>query len=193
MILLIAFATLFVLFALTFILSYEKERSYAFLIPAIFCILLLVILSLVSRMIPSMIYEYKDDGKEKLASTVEIECLNDNLDTDGQIRGNVFVTTGYVDTELYYYYMYQTDKGLQTEKIRAKDTYVNIISDSEKPYIEKYAVELDKNTLTLYGRMFTWYGFGIEMNTDDFEPEASYYKLYVYEDSITSNYTIDLK
>lgn len=193
MVFMIAFAILLLLFGLTFVLSYEKERSYAFIPSGIFCIVLLVIASLVSIMNPSKIYEYKDDGKEKLASTVEIECLNDNLDTEGKIAGNIFVTTGYVNTEQYYYYMYETDKGLQTEKIRAKDTYVNVISDSEKPYIEKYVLELDKDTPTLFGRMFTWWGFGIEMNTDDFEPKTSYYKLYVYDDSITSNYTIDLK
>lgn len=89
--------------------------------------------------------------------------------------------------------MYETDNGLKTEKIRAKDTYVNIINGSKKPYIEKYAKELDKDSLTFIGRMFTWYGLGIEMNTDDFVPETSFYKLYVYEDSITSDYTIDLK
>lgn len=193
MVFIIAFAISLLFFGLTFVLSYEKERSYPFIFTGIICIFSLVIISLVSIIIPSMIYEYKDDNKEKLASTVEIECLNDNLDTEGKITGNIFVTTGYVNTEQYYYYMYETDKGLQTEKIRAKDTYVNVISNSEKPYIEKYAVELDKDTPTLFGRMFTWWGLGIEMNTDDFEPKTSYYKLYVYEDSITSDYTIDLK
>ncbi len=194
MLLLIGFVISLVYFTL-----YNEERSnvknirYIFLSCGFFCLLLLEYCSIRSIENPHRVYEYKDYGEENLVSTVEIVCLNDNLVTEGEIKGDMFVTKESTDTGFYYYYMYVTDKRLITERVRAENTTVLIISESEKPYIEKYAVELDKDNLTFFGRMFTLYGLGLEMKTDNFEPEPSLYRLYVHKDSITSNYTIDLK
>lgn len=142
---------------------------------------------------PELVYKYEDESKAQVTDTYELECLNDNLDTSGEINGTFFATRGTVDTELYYYYMYQSDSGLKTDKIKADDTYITAIGKSEKPYVEKCSVHLDQDKLTWYGRWLTWYGFGFKLNVENTEPKLAYNKLYISEDCITSDYTIDLK
>lgn len=103
-----------ILFFVAFITGKENYYDDAFwLLKPIFLMLILCIF--LSLLIPP--YESGYSDKETLYSTTEIECLNDNLDTEGSIRGSYFITTGYEKTEQYYY-MYKTDKGLKQANLK---------------------------------------------------------------------------
>lgn len=183
-----------ILFFVAFITGKENYYDAFWLLKPIFLMSILCIF--LSLLIPP--YESGYSDKETLYSTLEIECLNDNLDTEGSIRGFYFITTGYENTEQYYYYMYKTDKGLKTSKLKASDTYVNIITNDEKPRIEQYVYksEIKDDEISAFANLFTWYGFGIPAPKPNYEEpkvKTAYYKLYVPEGSITSSYTIDLE
>lgn len=197
MLLLIIFAIILALAAVTIIFSdrdaYIRTRTIKFYGSMFFlCTIVFCCISFFVDLNKENIVEFSD--KAELAQTIEIECLNDNLNTTGKISGNIFSVKGYEKTEQYYYYMYDVSgKGKTTDKIPAEITYINTdsLTDGQKPYIEKYVYKpIDEEPS--YIRFITWHGLGIPFNTDNIE-KVAYYKLYVYEDSITSDYVIDLK
>lgn len=197
MLLLIIFAIFLVLAGVTIVFSdrdaYIRTRTIKFYGAIFFlCTIAFCCISFFVDSNKENIVEFSD--KAELAQTIEIECLNDNLDTTGKISGNIFSVKGYEKTEQYYYYMYDVSgKGKTTDKIPAEITYTNTdsLTDGQKPYIEKYVYKpIDEEPF--YIRFITWHGLGIPFNTDNIE-KVAYYKLYVYEDSITSDYVIDLK
>lgn len=202
MLLLIIFAIFLVLAVVTIVFSdrgaYMRTRIikyYGFLF--FLCTIVFCCISFFVDSNKENIVEFSD--KAELAQTIEIECLNDNLNTTGKISGNIFSVKGYEKTEQYYYYIYDVSgKGKTTGKIPADITYVNTDSLTDekkpyekKPYIEKYVYKPIDEELSCI-RLITWHGLGIPFNTDNIE-KVAYYKLYVYEDSITSDYVIDLK
>ena len=198
MLLLIIFAIILALAAVTIIFSdrddeYKRTRTIKFYGAIFFlCTIAFCCISFFVDSNKENIVEFSD--KAELAQTIEIGCQNDNLDTTGKISGNIFSVKGYEKTEQYYYYMYDVSgKGKTTDKIPAEITYTNTdsLTDGQKPYIEKYVYKpIDEEPF--YIRFITWHGLGIPFNTDNIE-KVAYYKLYVYEDSITSDYVIDLK
>lgn len=136
--------------------------------------------------VPMNNYEFTD--KAILKDMTEIKCLNDNLDTEGRITGNIFITSGTIENNQYYYYMHKTDNGLKADKIAADDTYVvEIDTNKETPRVESYVYEGKVNETLMFWLTYQWGG--------DYDTKYifAYYKLYVPENSITSEYSIDLK
>lgn len=98
MLLLIIFAVFLILAAITIIFSnrdeYTRTRTIKFY-GAIFllCTIAFCCISFFVDSNKDNIVEFSD--KAELAQTIEIECLNDNLNTTGKISGNIFSVKGY--------------------------------------------------------------------------------------------------
>lgn len=105
------------------------------------------------------------------SSTEHIIALNDSTGVNGRAG---FLGSGYVEDELYYYYMTDTKEGFQTKKIKAEDTYVRY---SDEPIVETYTATNFKNKLLWLIAL----------------PINSYHIVYIPEGSIIENYRIDLE
>lgn len=105
------------------------------------------------------------------SSTEHIIALNDSTGVNGRAG---FLGSGYVEDELYYYYMTDTKEGFQAKKIKAEDTYVRY---SDESIIETYTATNFKNKLLWLIAL----------------PINSYHIVYIPEGSIIENYRIDLE
>lgn len=104
-------------------------------------------------------------------STEHIIALNDSTGVNGRAG---FLGSGYVEDELYYYYMTDTKEGFQAKKIKAEGTYVRY---SDEPIVETYAATNFKNK-------FLWL-IALPIN--------SFHIVYIPEGSIIENYRINLE
>lgn len=120
--------------------------------------------------------DYADKTTDKVA-THKISAFADNFEFDGRISGNIFLSSGYVDEELKYGYMYAVEgKGYNYGSIPAEDAYINKTSDN--PRIETYDVRYVNSIVK-------W----LFPCTDNDE-----YIVYLPKDAqITNEYIIDLK
>lgn len=66
-----------------------------------------------------------------------INSLNDNLVTSGEIHGSIFGVRGSIDGEISYFFSRTTDKGETIGHISAEDSYIKY-DDKSKPHIEVY-------------------------------------------------------
>ena len=109
-----------------------------------------------------------------------IVALQDNITTSGEIRGEIFYTTGYIDSELSYFYLTSTDSGLKSEHIPADSAY---IKTSDTPRLE---ITYSNYELSWIGKLLF---FPIEAN----HTKIQNYTLYIPEESITNSFSIDLE
>lgn len=97
-----------------------------------------------------------------------------------ETSGGIFYTSGYMDSELSYFYLTSTDFGLKSEHIPADTTY---IKTSDNPRLE----------ITYTNYEFSWIGkilfFPLDANYTAFQD----YTLYIPEDSITNSILINLE
>lgn len=107
----------------------------------------------------------------EIESTNSIVALKDNQN----ISGSFFIFGGYEDEDLYYYYAEETDIGIRTNKVLAKDAY--IIYDNNNPRIEEIEAVKFKH----------WWNYIYAFPLDN------YTKLYVPDGTVTSDYNIDLE
>ena len=105
------------------------------------------------------------------SSTEHIIALNDSTGVNGRAG---FLGSGYVEDELYYYYMTDTKEGFQAKKIKAEDIYVRY---SDEPIVETYTATNFKNKLLWLIAL----------------PINSYHIVYIPEGSIIENYRVDLE
>ena len=105
------------------------------------------------------------------SSMERIIALNDSTGVNGRAG---FLGSGYVEDELYYYYMTDTKEGFQAKKIKAEDTYVRY---SDEPIVETYTATNFKNKLLWLIAL----------------PIKSSHIVYIPEGSIIENYRIDLE
>lgn len=104
-------------------------------------------------------------------STEHIIALDDSTGVNGRAG---FLGSGYVEDELYYYYMTDAKEGFQAKKIKAEDTYVRY---SDEPIVETYTATNFKNKLLWFIAL----------------PIKSFHIAYIPEGSIIENYRIDLE
>lgn len=118
--------------------------------------------------------------EETYTETKPIYALQDNITTTGSVSGGIFYTTGYIDSELSYFYLTSTDSGLKSEHIPADLTY---IKTSDTPRLE----------ITYTNYELSWIGkilfFPLDVNYTAFQN----YTLYIPEDSITNSISINLE
>lgn len=118
--------------------------------------------------------------EETHTETKPIYALQDNITTSGSISGGIFYTTGYIDSDLSYFYLTSTDSGLKSEHIPADTTY---IKTSDNPRLE----------ITYTNYEFSWIGKILFFPLDGNYTAFQNYTLYIPEDSITNSISIDLK
>ena len=118
--------------------------------------------------------------EEPYTETKPIYALQDNITTTGSISGGIFYTTGYIDSELSYFYLTSTDSGLKSEHIPADTTYIKI---SDNPRLE----------ITYANYELSWIGkiLFFPINTSD--TAFQNHTLYIPEESITNSFSIDLE
>lgn len=108
-----------------------------------------------------------------IVTTQNLCALNDTTTIEGQ----AFLFSGYVDEELKYRYLVETEKGIHIEERGITGTYIKTIQKGEQPYIETYDSVLKSD-------LFYW--FAIDWKDNE-------YVFYLPEDSIINEYNIDLE
>ena len=101
----------------------------------------------------------------------KIYALNDS----SSIEGQNYLFSGYVDEELVYRYVIDTDKGKYIEEIDAYNAYIN--EGNYNPMVKHYSYEFEKKWHKLFAHtLFV----------------SDYYEFYVPENTITTEYNVDL-
>lgn len=106
-----------------------------------------------------------------------IIALQDNLTS----HSRMYIRSAYVDTDLSYFYAYQSSKGIGNGYIPANRSYINYTNGT--PHIEKYSGKWSKETIS-------WFTFPLDMFSG---VNATYYKVFVPEGTIEENFNVDLK
>ena len=107
-----------------------------------------------------------------VTETKEITALNDN----SSATGSFFLGSGRVDEDMKYYYVEQTEKGKHIDDVSADHAYI-IEANNETPRIERYEPKFENAWLY-------WIAFPVQ--------EAEY-KIYIPEDSITTDFDVNLE
>lgn len=122
--------------------------------------------------------------KETTQYEFNINALQDNLVTQGRLRGSMYGSRGYVDGELSYFFSRTMSQGEIIGHIPAKKTYVQY-SSTERPHIE---VHQDRANIPDWLNKVLWLKPFNKYSTD-------YYVIVVPEGTITNSgqYEIDMK
>jgi len=147
-------------------------------ITGVICLILLIIFGSISN----GLYNYSAKQFNNIDYIVEQEsskgifALNDNLNISGKMGGGLFYSSGYINEELYYYYVSEREGGKYVDKIPAAPTTIYECD-------ENYRVEHWKKHKEQTGTFIR-----LEMS-------ESYdsYKLYVPKETLTSDFTVNLK
>lgn len=126
--------------------------------------LTLIITGLIGTAISSNEIIYKE-------TVTPIVTLEDNITSRG---GTFFLGTGANKSDIYYYYMIDTERGYVMENVKACEAYI------------KY--DTNPRIVMESGRSFNhWYNYIWAF------PMSTHYTIYVPEGTILNNYNIDLK
>lgn len=145
--------------------GYEFTRHISIII---FCLALSTIPLTVCSVICSLCCE----SEYIKTNEIEISALNDK----SNISGNFFIGTGYIEEEINYYYVENTEKGKIIKNIEADNVYI-VEDNEEKPRIEKYNAQYKNKICNLIAKNYN----------------NSYKKIYIPENSITNEYNINLE
>ena len=123
-----------------------------------------------------ILYKFKGNTEEYHTSW-NITAMQDNLNTHGRF----YMRSGYIETDLCYYYVYSTKNGLKSSYIPANKTYLNYTTD--KPHIERYTRRWNKS----------WIKWFTCADAQDYAVNDVYYKAYVPEGSVEQSFNVDLQ
>ena len=123
-----------------------------------------------------ILYKFKGNTEE-YSTSWNITAMQDNLNTHGRF----YMRSGYIETDLYYYYFYSTKNGLRSSYIPANKTYLNYTTD--KPHIERYTRRWNKS----------WIKWFTCQDAQDYAVNDVYYKAYVPEGSVEQSFNVDLQ
>ena len=123
-----------------------------------------------------ILYKFKGNTEEYQTSW-NITAMQDNLNTHGRF----YMRSGYIETDLCYYYAYSTKNGLKSSYIPANKTYLNYTTD--KPHIERYTRKWNKS----------WIKWFTCQDAQDYAVNDVYYKAYVPEGSVEQSFNMDLQ
>lgn len=110
------------------------------------------------------------------ASDFEIVAFKDNIAESGRI----YLTHGYFEDDLYYFYLKETSNGLKQGKIRADCTYINYTD--KDPHVECFKQKFKDDVKWV--KFFTT----VENGGGNY-----YYKAYVPEGTVEKDFRIDLE
>ena len=113
-------------------------------------------------------------GPITVQETTQLIAMKDNIG----IEGYHFLTSGYVEDELKYYYIYEDgQRGMTTGNVKADRAYIKYIAEGKTPYMEKWEQ-------TTANKVADWL----------FMPDETYYTFYLPEGSVIENYySVDLE
>lgn len=131
-----------------------------------------VALSLILFLTTSLICSEVAEIKYSLIESKEIVALNDNSGASGQF----FLGSGNADHSMKYYFIEATNKGGHMDSVDASKTFI-IESNKENPRIEYYRPKWESVVLR-------WFAHPLNKTR---------YKIYIPENSMTSNFNIDLE
>ena len=123
-----------------------------------------------------ILYQFKGNTEEYHTSW-NITAMQDNFNTHGRF----YIRSGYIETDLYYYYFYSTKNGLKSSYIPANKTYLNYTTD--EPHIERYTRRWNKS----------WIKWFTHFDAQDYVTNDVYYKAYVPEGSVEQSFNMDLQ
>ena len=106
----------------------------------------------------------------------EVVAFKDNITT----QGRTYLTSGYFEDNLYYFYLRDTSMGLKQGKMRADYTYINY-TDGE-PHIEYYEER--------YRDDVSWVKW---FTTNEQSGGGYYYKAYVPVGTVEEEFRVDLE
>lgn len=106
--------------------------------------------------------------------TTNISALNDSASTYGRF----FLGSGYVNEELQYYFIKETEKGKIAGSIDADNAYI-IESNTETPRIERWEERIADD-------IWLWFTISKELGVSE-------YRIYIPENSVTTDFNIDLE
>jgi len=136
-------------------------------INILFCLIIfcscLLITGIIGGALPEEEFIYKE-------TSLPIISLEDNIGHQGKF----FLGTGIVHEHSYYYFVLKTDRGFKIKNVSAEDAYVRY--DSQPRIVIKQAIGFKH-----------WYNYIWAI------PIKSQNIIYVPEDTIISNYSIDLQ
>lgn len=127
-------------------------------------------------------FDYEFSNEPTLKETTEITSLDDKY----SIKGNFFLGSGTVSSVEYYYFIKDTDKGKITDKIPQKEAYITE-DNSQKPRIEEYAYKGERNATKDY-----WLSMNFGQNKEDFSYKTAYYRVFIPENTIKTDFSVDL-
>ena len=110
----------------------------------------------------------------EIVTTQPICALNDSSEVEGQ----KFLFSGYIEENLVYRYVVDTERGKHIEECNVDDAYIKDI-ESNKPYVEIHKYEFKSGW---------YYLFAI-----DFKSAENYQVFYVPNGTITNEYNVDLQ
>lgn len=126
--------------------------------------------------------DYTFSEEPVLRETTEICSLDDKY----SVKGYLFLGSGTVSSEDYYYFIKETDKGKITDKIPQKETYITE-DNSQKPRIEEYAYKGERNATLDF-----WFSWDFGVNKEDFSYKTAYYRVFIPENTIRTDFSVDL-
>lgn len=129
-----------------------------------------------SSLTGAILYNFKGNTEEYHTSW-NITAMQDNLNTHGRF----YMRSGYIETDLCYYYVYSTKNGLKSSYIPANKTYLNYTTD--KPHIERYTRRWNKS----------WIKWFTCVDAQNYATNDVYYKAYVPEGSVEQSFNVDLQ
>ena len=159
----------FVVFFIYGIIAAIRERDWEYVwLISVLCSLLcgalaLIITAIIGAGISSNEIIYEE-------TVTPIVALEDNVTS----RGQFFLGTGTSESDVYYYYMIDTERGYVMQNIKASKAYIKY---DTKPRI---AVENGCGFKHWYNNIWAF-------------PTRTHYTIYVPEGTILNNYNIDLK
>lgn len=125
----------------------------------------------------AVIWKFAPDTHEYyVKNDFEIVAMQDNLNTNGRF----YLTHGMIDTDLYYFYMRETSKGLKQGKMPAHSTYITYTEDT--PHVEYYETRFKEDA-----KWVDWFTLNDRCYVE------SYYRAYVPTGTVQEDFYVDLK
>lgn len=149
-------------------MKFLKNKKGAGAVEAIFLIFALIAVSV------GGLYILNDDGSYELEKVEDFEIisLQDNVSTSG----NMVLGSGYIGSEMNYYFMAEKDGGFNQHNIKSSESTIYYLKDeNEKSHIEKYKVVYESKISRI-------------IKDDEYQ-----YKIYIPEGSIIEEINVDLK
>lgn len=164
---------LIIIASLVWIIYDICEWGFELLHP--FLMFLMVLLAFLLLLITSTISSGIAETVPVESTTQELIAIQDNQDIEG--RGS-FISRS-IETNSYYYYLVETERGIRLSKQSTNSSYIKYLEEGETPYVKILTFEYKNKELN---EIF----WGPCVKNDE-------YIFYIPKDSVITEYKIDLQ